>query len=425
MRFLQQAVDRHRWPRAALAIAAAGLFAFAAACGSDDPGTGPDDVNEQAVLRALALASGLGAMPAEPVRPVENPYSMENVELGRLLFFDPILSGPMDVACSTCHLPRFAFADGRQFPSGAGGIGLGPERTDPPPPMRPMERNSPTVFNTGLYGRMSTQPTTNGTMFWSGSAFGIEDQALNPIAADKELRGNTYSKVHAIDSVLVRLRGIEGYLNRFAEAYPEIFEVYGRDASRLVTATTLRKALAAYVRELITPDAPLDRFLNGDDQALTARQQAGLRLFVGDAGCVACHTGPLLSDFSMHVIGGKQEGIGRDTTPGDDLGWGEHGGKLYSFRTPPLRQVELTAPYLHAGTSATLADVLRFKNAGVSENPNVAAGDLDVAVKPLGLSDAELADLLAFLEALTDRVTTAGQLFQAPEVVPSGLAVPR
>ena len=291
--------------------------------------------------------------------------------------------------------------------------------------MRPMERNSPTVFNAGMYGRMSTTPSTNGTMFWGGAAFGIEDQALNPISADKELRGNAYLKVHAIDSVLTRLRGIEGYVDRFAAAYPEIFDVYGRDPARLVTATTLRRTLAAYIRELITPDAPLDRFLQGDDQALSARAQAGLRLFVDKAGCVACHTGPLLSDFSMHVLGTRQEGLGRDTTLGDDLGWGEHGGTPYSFRTPPLRQVELTAPYFHAGTAADLEEVLRFKNAGVSEHERVASADLDPQVRPLGLDAAEIADLISFMAALTDRTTTLGPLFQAPEQVPSGLEVPR
>jgi cytochrome c peroxidase len=418
-------VRARTWIQRSLPFAAAVAVGVAAACGSEDPGTGPEPQNEAEALRGLALAAGLAPVPDEPVRPVENAYRVEKVELGRLLFFDPILSGPMDVACSTCHLPRFAFADGRQFPSGAGGVGLGPERSEPPPPMRAMERNSPTVFNAGVYGRMSTQPTTNGTMFWGGGAFGIEDQALNPIAAEKELRGTTYSKVHAIDSVLVRLRGNDGYLDRFADAYPEIFDVYGRERTRLITATTLRRALAAYVRELITPDAPLDRFLKGDDQALSARAKAGLRLFVEKGGCAGCHTGPLLSDFSMHVLGARQEGLGRDTTLGDDLGWGEHGGKLYSFRTPPLRQVDLTAPYFHAGTAATLEEVVRFKNAGVSEHAAVAASDLDPLFEPLALTDDEVLDLVAFMAALTDRTTILGPLFQAPDDVPSGLEVPR
>ncbi len=394
-------------------------------CGGDGGGSGPptgpvDD------LRDRALAAGLAPLPSTPIYPVDNPFLAEKVELGRLLFFDPILSGPMDVACSTCHLPRFAFADGRQFPSGAGATGLGPERTDPgPPPLRLMERNSPPVFNIGLFGRGSPTPTTNSTMFWSGSAFGLEDQVLNPIAADKELRGMTYAKPVAVDSVLVRLRAVDDYVDRFLVAFPDVAGAVGRDPERLLTHTTLRSALAAYVRELVTPNAPIDRFLAGDATALTQAQRRGLELFIGDAGCVDCHRGPVLSDFTMRVIGGAQEGLGRDTTPGDDLGWGEHGGTPYSFRVPPLRQVAETAPYLHAGTEADLMELLRFKNRGVSEHPSVPDSKLDPAVTPLGLSEAQLQDLRAFLAALSDSQTTQDELFHAPATVPSGLTVPK
>lgn len=397
------------------------LATLVGACGGDG-GTAPETPD----LRSAALAAGLQALPSVPVRPSDNPYSAAKTELGHLLFFDPILSGPLDVACSTCHLPRFAFADGRQFPSGAGGAGLGPERTVPGPwPLREMPRNSPPLFNVGLFGRGSPVPATNGTMFWSGSAFGLEDQALNPIAADNELRGVSYPKPVAVDSVLARLRGIPEYVELFAGAFPEVAAVAGGDAARLISHATLRMALAAYVRELVTPDAPLDRFLRGDESSLGAPAKEGLALFIGKAGCAACHTGPLLSDFSMHVIGGGQAGLGRDTTPGDDLGWGEHGGTPYSFRTPPLRQVALTAPYLHAGTEPTLRALLEFKNAGRSKHPKVTGAMLDPEVVPLNLADSELAALEAFLEALTDPLTVNGPLFQAPATVPSGLEVPR
>jgi cytochrome c peroxidase len=357
---------------------------------------------------------------------VDNPYNEKRVSLGHMLFFDPILSGPMDVACSTCHLPGFAFGDGRQFASGAGGTGLGPERTDPqPPPLRLMPRNSPTVFNTGVYGRKSPAPTVNSMMFWSGGAFGLEGQVLNPIAADKELRGLTYPKVHAIDSVIHRLRDIPEYVDLFAGAYPEIVAAHGMDPTRLITSTTLRRALAAYIRELLTPDAPLDRYLRGDEGALSDAQEAGLELFIGKAGCTACHRGPAGSDFSQYVIGARQAGLGRDTTPGDDVGWGELGGTPYAFRTAPLRQVELTAPYLHAGTAATLREVVEFKNRGESDHPKVTSNQLDPLVRPLGLTTEEVSRLVQFLAAYTDRITTEGPLFQAPERVPSGLEIPK
>jgi cytochrome c peroxidase len=408
-----------------LRTACLGVVALALLAGCGDSATDPP-VSSTDDLRAQALAAGLSALPDTPVYPLDNPYVAERVHLGRLLFFDPIMSGPMDVSCSTCHLPRFAFADGRQFAAGAGASGLGPERTVPGPwPLRPMPRNSPTVVNIGHYGRNGPVPTTNGTMFWSGAAFGLEDQVLNPIAADNELRGTTYAKAVAVDSVLVRLRSISEYLDRFRSAFPEVVASVGASAEAVITHGTLRLALAAYLRELRTPSSPFDRWMDGDEVAFSDAQRRGLGLFIGDAGCTSCHTGPLLSDFSMHVIGGRQEGVGRDTTRNDDLGWGEHGGTPYSFRTPPLRQVSETAPYLHAGTAATLEDLLRFKNAGVSEHTSVPASRLSRGVGPLGLTAAQLSDLEAFLESLTDRVSTEGTLFQAPASVPSGLQVPR
>ena len=407
--------------RAMLLLALASLAGACDGDGAADPGA-----NETTALRTRSHAVGLSAMPAEPMRPIDNPYIAERVELGHLLFFDPILSGPRDVACSTCHLPRFAFTDGRQFPSGAGAEGLGPDRSDPDPwPLRLMPRNSPPVFNIGLYGRFGIAPAMNGMMFWSGSAFGLEDQVLLPITADNELRGMTYPKYVAVDSVVARLRATNGYVDRFADAFPALVASFGTDPDRLITPATLRLAVAAYIRELVTPRAPFDDFMNGNDAALGTAAMRGLDLFIGKAGCVRCHTGPVLSDFDLHVLGTLQRGLGRDTTPGDDLGWGEHGGGRYSFRTAPLRQIAETPPYFHAGTAETLADVLRFKNAGRSEHPNVGDADLDPAAGPLGLSDAEIADIIAFLQSLTDARTVQGALFLAPAAVPSGLEVPK
>jgi cytochrome c peroxidase len=400
------------------------LAALAGGC--DGHGAAGPPADESSALRTRALSAGLSAMPTEPVRPVDNPFVAERVELGHRLFFDPILSGPRDVACSTCHLPRFAFTDGRQFPSGAGADGLGPDRSDPSPwPLRLMPRNSPPVFNIGLYGRFGTAPAMNGMMFWSGSAFGLEDQVLLPIAADNELRGMTYPKYVAVDSVVARLRATSGYVDRFADAFPSLVASFGTDSDRLITPSTLRLAIAAYIREMVTPRAPFDDFMKGNDDALGTAAKRGLDLFIGKAGCVRCHTGPVLSDFDLHVVGTLQRGLGRDTTPGDDLGWGEHGGRRYSFRTAPLRQIAETPPYFHAGTAETLEDVMRFKNAGRSEHANVSDADLDAAATPLGLSDTDIADVIAFLHALTDTVTVLGPLFQAPAAVPSGLEVPK
>ncbi|MGH7483965.1 MAG: cytochrome-c peroxidase, partial [Longimicrobiales bacterium] len=408
---------------AAVLLAQALLGAVGLAACED--GADPTYREPEPTLRELALAAGLRHAPSEPVRPVENPYDADRVELGHLLFFDPITSGPQDVACSTCHLPRFGLSDGRQFPAGAGATGLGPERTDPEPtpPLRLMPRNSLTTVNLGLFGRMSPEPHINATMFWGGQAFGLEDQVLAPIAADNELRGMTYSKAAATDSVVARLRTIPEYVDLFRAAYPML---QGASVETLVTPLTLRRALAAYLRELITDRAPIDRFLAGEDTALTALQKEGLRLFTGEAGCAACHAGPLLSDFSMHVLGVAQQGLGRDTTPGDDIGWAEVGGTPYAFRTPQLRQVTLTAPYFHAGTAETLDDVIRFKNAGVSARPDtVTPGMLDSRMRPLGLTEPEIAALVALMAAFTDTLSIAEPLFVAPPSVPSGLIIPK
>lgn len=398
------------------------LVFFVGAC---SPGARTESGSSELSLEEQALALGLEPLPLDPPRPAENPPSRARIDLGHKLFFDPILSGPQDVACSTCHLPRFGFTDGRQFGVGAGGSGLGPDRTLPEPPLRQMPRNSPTVLNAGLYGRHGSSPTVNGMMFWGGTAFGLEDQVLNPLTADKEMRGLAYGKVQALDSVLVRLRGIPEYVDLFSAAYPDVAAVHGDDVTRLITATTLRRAIASYVRELVTPDSPFDRALRGDASALTSDQRAGLALFIGEAGCVDCHTGPLLSDFSQHVLGTAQQGMGRDTTPGDDVGWGEAGGVPYAFRTPPLRQVELTAPYFHAGTAETLEDVLRFKRRGTSDNPRVDGSSLDPLVHRLALTDREVEQLVAFLHSLTDHTSIEDPLFLAPKRVPSGRTIPR
>ncbi|HET9984631.1 MAG TPA: cytochrome c peroxidase [Longimicrobiales bacterium] len=407
---------------ATLSAAAALLLA-----GCSDGAAPPTGAPATDSLRARALAAGLAPLPERPpFYPTDNPGSPEKTELGHLLFFDPILSGARDAACSTCHLPRLAFADGRQFPLGSGAVGLGPERTtaDPLRP-RPMPRNSPTVFNVGVHGSGSPEPTQNGMMFWGGGAFGLEAQVLNPIAADNELRGESFPKAVAIDSVVARLRGIPEYVDRFRAAFPDEAAAARGDVARLVTFLTLRRALAAYLRELVTPQAPLDRFLRGDAAALDAEQKAGLALFIGKARCVACHRGPELSDFAVHVIGVRQDGIGRDSTPGDDLGHGENGDRPHTFRTAPLHQVAETAPYFHDGVAATLEDVVRFKNRGASEHPRVGDAELDPAVRPLGLTDQEVKELVAFLRALSDTITVRGPLFQAPAGVPSGLEVPK
>jgi hypothetical protein len=222
------------------------------ACGEAER---PDAPSSELTLREQAVAVGLEPIVGDPPRPGENPLNPERVELGHLLFFDPVMSGPGDVACSTCHLPRLGFADGRQFGVGAGGMELGPDRMLPEPPLRQMPRNSPTVLNAGLFGRGGTTPSVNGMMFWAGTAFGIEDQVLNPLTSDKEMRGLTFPKLIALDSVLARLREIPEYVDLFTAAYPEVAAVHGDNLDR----SSPRRVRSTGISEVTTTRSPMPR----------------------------------------------------------------------------------------------------------------------------------------------------------------------
>ena len=342
-------------------------------------------------------------------------------ELGRLLFWDPILSGAKDIACATCHHPDFAYADGRDLSLGTGSAGLGPSRIDLTGGRIPVaRRNSPTVLNTvfnGLDRRRRRRSDSSGTtanqarapMFWDNRTRSLEAQALEPIRALEEMRGTVYAEDVAVDSVLARLRAVPEYVTLFGE-------VFGADSP--IDAEQLAGAIAAFERGLVAMNSPWDRFRAGDSTALTPQQQRGLEDF-DDAGCDRCHRGRMLSDFGLHA-----EGVGEHP----QLSEPDAGGGRFRFRTPSLRNVELTAPYMHNGILATLEDVLRFYDNGRSENPNVVnrrRRDEDNGQASLSrsfrrvddMSDQQMADIVAFLEALTDEEFDRA----IPARVPSGL----
>lgn len=364
----------------------------------------------------------LGAVPY----PADNPRSEEKVELGRLLFFDPILSGERDVSCATCHHPAFAFADGRARSIGAGGTGLGPDRTAGSSSfsgdgIREMARNAPTVLNAALHGSGSGLPSADGLQFWDGRARGLEEQALLPIAARDEMRGDAYPEEVALDSVLARLRAIPEYVERFGRAFSG-----ASDPSGAMTPETLAMALATYQRELVGRAARFDRYVAREVE-LTPVELAGLELFFDRGSCTQCHGGPMFSGFDVQRIGAPQTGPGGATLPGDDLGREEHSGLVAdrrAFAVPSLRNVALTAPYMHSGAFETLEDVVRFYSDDMQ--PRHPAVD-DEALSPqlprnLGLTSDEIGALVAFLETLTDPGTElAPELVRVPDRVPSGL----
>lgn len=318
-----------------------------------------------------------------PPIPADNPQTDAKVELGKMLFFDPILSGNYAMPCSACHLPDAGWAVQDKISFGYPGT--------------THWRNSQTIINSAYYSKL----------FWAGSSKSLEGQARS--AARGGVAGNGED-----DMMEARLAFVPEYRKLFRE-------VFG-DEWPLVRHAYM--AIAAFQRTLVQTDTPFDEYMRGDDTALNDQQKRGLDLFAGKANCTACHTGALLSDEQYHNLGvppfdgwetdpiaqitfrfelfakGSTQDLYRNTK--DDPGMyfrtkdKRHKGK---FRTPSLRYTKYTYPYMHNGMLETLRDVVEFYNAGGGENEFSATKS--PRIKPLGLSDGEIDDLVAFLESLS------------------------
>jgi cytochrome c peroxidase len=288
--------------------------------------------------------------------PADNPFSEKKRALGDALFHDTRLSIDGSRSCASCHDPAKGFADGK-----AQGAGV---------PGRLLRRHTPTLWNLAWAA----------PVFWDGRARSLEDQVAGPIESPDEM-------AQPMASVVTRLSADRTMQRAFAEAFPQ---------SPKVDANNLAKAIATYERTFVSPETRFDRWTAGDNAALTGREIAGFRLFTGKAGCANCHSGFGFTDYAFHDIG----------LPGDDRGRGavlrlpvaEH-----AFKTPGLRELGRSAPYMHDGSLATLDDVLRHYENGVVERPTLSK-DL---TRPLVLSEAERADLMAFLSTLTSEAAPA------------------
>ncbi len=410
-------------------LAALALAAVAVGCSDDDPSPAGLDGPTDDELRQTLGVTTFGEIPY----PADNPFDPERVELGRLLFFDPILSGEGDVACGTCHLPQFAFTDHRQFAVGVGGAGLGPERSEGSSrtsgePVPPTRRNTTTVLNTGMHHGPGGSPSAEAPLFWDGRVDGLEEQALQPLLVREEMRGDTLqgSDEAVIDSLVARLRHLPAYVERFSRAFSD--EARSGFDPEVVTPSTLARALAAYQRELVTRSSPFDRWVEGEDGALSDVQKQGMELFFGRAQCFVCHDAPLFGSFGFFVTGVPHAGRGGDVVPGDDVGREEHTrspADRHAFRVPSLRNAALTAPYMHSGVFQTLDEVVSFYDQGARpRHPDVSDDEVTGAVRePLGLTAQERAALVAFMEGLTDPGDELPpELLVAPEAVPSGLS---
>lgn len=288
------------------------------------------------------------------VRPAEAqaaPGDDAKAALGHDLFRDVRLSGPGRASCASCHDPAQAFTDGRKTAVGPGGAKL--------------TRNVPALYNLAWAS----------SFFWDGRAASLAEQARIPILAPDELAGD-------FAGITRRLSSDPAMRARFAAAFPGAADV---------TETAILDALAAYERTLISPATPFDRWVEGDDGALTPGELKGFDIFVGKGGCVSCHGGWRLTDDAFHDIGlpGKDLGRGAVTaagTPG-----------LPQFKTPSLREAARTAPYMHDGSLATLEDVVDHYAGGLLLRPSLAP----TVVRDLKLTDSEKADLAAFLKTLS------------------------
>ena len=289
--------------------------------------------------------------------PADNPLTPAKVALGERLFFEPLLSADEKLSCSSCHKPEHAFSDTVAVSAGVYG--------------RRGTRNAPSIVN-AAYG---------DSFFWDGRAATLEDQALQPIQAPNEMD-------MSLDSVLQRLGGKPEYRERFAAAFPD-----GE-----VSAPNLARAIASYVRTLRSGDSPFDRFFAGDNNALSTEARDGFQLFVGRARGSLCHAGPRFTVQPFHTTGvAGREGMLADSGRAAVTGTRD---ALGAFKTPSLRNVALTAPYMHAGSVATLEEVVEFYNEGGNPNPYQ-----DPDIRPLNLNASERSALLAFLRSLSGKVT--------------------
>ena len=322
--------------------------------------------------------------------PLPATINDDRVQLGRLLFFDPILSGANDISCATCHHPDLGFTDARGLSMGKGGHGIGAERSGG----AVVRRGAPTIWNSAY----------NHKQFWDGRAEDLEEQANGPITSDIEMNENP-------ETLVKELKDVAEYSRRFDAAFA------GSNGSG-VTLDNVQKAIAAFERTLTANNSPFDRFVRGELGALTPQQRRGFNLFrSGRTRCFECHGAPTFANRDFKIVGvpevdGAQQDYGRfDVTKGE--------GNKYAFKVPTLRNVVLNAPYMHNGKFKTLEEVLDFYAAGGGPGVGFKEPKVDDKIHSYTITSEEKQDLIAFMFALTDE----SNLPQFPDKVPSGLAV--
>lgn len=319
----------------------------------------------------------------------ENPMTPAKVKLGKLLYFDPILSGDNTISCAHCHHPNFGFSDGLKTSMGFKGQGIGPERSGGDV----LARGAPTIWNAAY----------SPLQFWDGRAKDLEQQAEGPIQDAHEMNQNAAELVK-------ELLLVPEYVRLF-------HETFGGKAEESVTFRNVTRAVASFERTILSFNSKFDRYAAGDSSALDDSEKRGLQLFRSlKTRCFECHAVPNFSDGSFRVVGvpelsGQERDIGRAKVPGQ--------GPDGAFKVPTLRNVELSAPYMHNGTLATLEEVIDFYAKGGGHQFTNQSFAIDDKIGSFEVTSEETAHLVAFLKALTD----TSLMPEAPTKVPSGLPV--
>lgn len=286
--------------------------------------------------------------PPESIQKLSHSLDPRKVSLGKILFFDPRLSGSNWISCATCHNPSMGWSDGLKT-----GIGQG---------QKSLKRATPTILNAAY----------NFVQMWDGRFRSLEAQALGPIGSPNEMNQD-------VESLIVELKGIPGYVDLFREAFP----------AKGLTKETIAEAIASFERTIVSTEAPFDRWVKGDNEAISASAKRGFKLFEGKGHCSVCHTGYRFTDDGFHNIGLKDDDPGRFGVVPVPVTKG-------AFKTPTLRDIEKTAPYMHNGAYATLEDVVKHYVRGGDSKTNLSPN-----FKRAELNKSEVADLVEFLKTLT------------------------
>ena len=349
----------------------------------------------------------ISALPDSFRFPADNPPNKTKIELGRLLFYDPILSGSKDVSCATCHHPEFMYAESQEISIGVHGQGLGEHRKFNSPNDIPFtKRNAQSLLNTAFNGIDVDGNYTpeKAPMFWDLRASGLEAQAQLPIKTFEEMRGHLFEEAQISDVVVKRLTAITAYRNLFKKAFP---------GSAAITMDQISKLLATFQRSLIANNSRFDQYKRGNKSALSNREIEGMNLFIS-TGCARCHNGPMLSDFKPHVMGVADN----EKLAVSDSGFQHY----YAFRTPSLRNLRFTRPYMHSGKIQTLENVLTFYEDLKGKelpNRNVNRENLDPLALKLKVDFKNISTIIEFLNTLNDEHFDK----KIPATVPSGLPV--